>query len=667
MSEEDRTKLLTELFSTTAGAGSSLIRVCIGGSDFSMDEYTWCDKEGMANFAVHESEKTFLFPILDEIYKINPNVQIIGSPWSCPRWMKMDVQGNGNAFNSWTSGRLNPKYYADYADYFVKWVQEMQKRGYKVMGVTLQNEPLNHGNSMSLYMPWEDQRDFLKVVGPAFEKAGLKTQIMLFDHNYNYDDKADQRNYPDETDWFDYTYKTGITQNYQLGVSNVTRSYEVLNVDEYREYAKEFNINVPAGLKDETDWFDYTYKTGITQNYQLGVSGGGDKFRYYIGGGYSDEQGIIKVAYARRYNVRASFDVDMYKWLTVGANVAYSNYKNNGIISGTGANRAGVVLSVINTPTYAVVWDPENPKQYYDAFYGLGGYTTPAENMARSESNFDITDRAILTGYAQINFTKKLNFKSTVSMDRRWVHSWSYLDPVQTGYGRTQHGEATDTRSDDRRMIYDNILSYKDTFGGKHNLDVMAGTSATTSDWQQLSGSRSNFNPEYYDKIWGLGGGNKGGLRGQSTGWAQWAIMSYLGRVAYNFDSKYYLTVNFRADGSSKLAPGHKWGYFPSASAAWRLTGEDFLKDVSWLNDLKLRAGWGQQGNQSGLGDYAWVQTYGTTYYDWTNEEYAYAVPSIGGKSNFGNKYLTWETTTQTNVGIDASLFDESGKECCRA
>ena len=191
MSQEDRTKLLTELFSPTAGAGSSLIRVCIGGSDFSMDEYTWCDKEGMANFAVHESEKTFLFPILDEIYKINPAVQIIGSPWSCPRWMKMDVQGNGNPFNSWTSGRLNPKYYADYADYFVKWIQEMQKRGYKVLGVTLQNEPLNHGNSMSLYMPWEDQRDFLKVIGPAFEKAGLKTEIMLFDHNYNYDDKAE--------------------------------------------------------------------------------------------------------------------------------------------------------------------------------------------------------------------------------------------------------------------------------------------------------------------------------------------------------------------------------------------------------------------------------------------------------------------------------------------
>ena len=196
MSASDRTKVLTELFSPSQGAGSSLIRVCIGGSDFSMDEFTWCDKEGMKNFAVHESDEQYLFPILDEIYRINPDVQIIGSPWSCPRWMKMDVQGNGNAFNSWTSGRLNPKYYADYADYFVKWVQEMAKRGYKVMGVTLQNEPLNHGNSMSLYMPWEDQRDFLKVVGPAFEKAGLKTQIMLFDHNYNYDGQDSQRNYP---------------------------------------------------------------------------------------------------------------------------------------------------------------------------------------------------------------------------------------------------------------------------------------------------------------------------------------------------------------------------------------------------------------------------------------------------------------------------------------
>ncbi len=196
MTAADRSALLKELFSPTEGAGSSLIRVCIGGSDFSMDEYTWCDTKGIENFAIHPSEDQYLFPILDEIYRINPEVEIIGSPWSCPRWMKMGVD-NSAAYDRWTSGRLNPLYYADYATYFVKWIQAMQKRGYKVMGVTLQNEPLNHGNSMSLYMPWEDQMEFLKVVGPAFENAGLgSVKIMLFDHNYNYDNMDSQRRYP---------------------------------------------------------------------------------------------------------------------------------------------------------------------------------------------------------------------------------------------------------------------------------------------------------------------------------------------------------------------------------------------------------------------------------------------------------------------------------------
>ena len=187
MSKADRTRFLTELFDPIDGVGSSLIRVCIGGSDFSMSEYTWCDSEGISHFAIHESEFTYLFPILDEIYAINPNVKIIGSPWSVPIWMKMAVSGNG-AHNAWTSGRLNPKYYKDYATYFVKWIQAMEARGYKVMAVTLQNEPLNHGNSMSTYMPWTDQRDFLvQGIGPAFKAAGLSTKVLLFDHNYNYD------------------------------------------------------------------------------------------------------------------------------------------------------------------------------------------------------------------------------------------------------------------------------------------------------------------------------------------------------------------------------------------------------------------------------------------------------------------------------------------------
>ena len=154
MSQEDRTKFLTEMFSPTEGVGSSLIRVSIGASDFCLKtEYTWCDKPGLENFAVHPEDKDFLFPILKEIYAINPNVKIIASPWSCPKWMKCEMPG-GNSwdyskfnvavteekdFDSWTGGRLKPSCYQVYAEYFVKWVQTMEKEGFDIFALTMQN------------------------------------------------------------------------------------------------------------------------------------------------------------------------------------------------------------------------------------------------------------------------------------------------------------------------------------------------------------------------------------------------------------------------------------------------------------------------------------------------------------------------------------------------
>ena len=311
-----------------------------------------------------------------------------------------------------------------------------------------------------------------------------------------------------------------VSLNASVGLANVAKTYEVLNVAEYKDLMDELGmVNLPDGLKDETDWFEETYKTGINQNYQLSVSNATDKMRYYISGGYSDEQGILPVAFNKRFNVKASFDSDLYDWLNVGANVAYSHYKNNGIISGTGSNRAGVVLSVINTPTYAKPWSETNPNWYWTEFYGAN-LTTPSENLARTENNYTQTDRLLLTGYAQINFTKNFKFKSTVSMDRRWVHSYSFLDPIKTSYGRTQHGEASSERSDDMRMVYDNIFTYNNSWNAKHNFEAMAGTSATTSRWENLSGSRSYFSPDYNNAIFGINGGNKGGLRGQSQGFS---------------------------------------------------------------------------------------------------------------------------------------------------
>lgn len=201
MPTESRRALLEETFDTQKGYGYSYIRISLGASDFSVDEYTYCDTPDIENFAIHEYDKRDLIPILEEIKQINPNIKIMASPWSCPKWMKVNNLKELRPFDSWTSGQLNPKYYQEYAEYFVKYIQAMEAEGFSIDAVTIQNEPLNRGNSMSLYMTWQEQRDFIKsALGPAFEKAGIKTKILVYDHNYDYDsfkpENADQGQYP---------------------------------------------------------------------------------------------------------------------------------------------------------------------------------------------------------------------------------------------------------------------------------------------------------------------------------------------------------------------------------------------------------------------------------------------------------------------------------------
>ena len=196
MEPSARTALLKEVFDPKEGLGFSMVRVTVGSSDFGLDEYTWCDRKGMENFAAYEYDVRDLFPVLKEVLAINPEVKIIASPWTAPRWMKRGVY-NDKDYYSWTSGRLKPECYQDYAEYFVRWIRVMKSQGFDIYAVTLQNEPLNKGNSMSMYMTWQEQRDFIKTaVGPAFRKAGLDTKILLYDHNYNYDGIAGQQGYP---------------------------------------------------------------------------------------------------------------------------------------------------------------------------------------------------------------------------------------------------------------------------------------------------------------------------------------------------------------------------------------------------------------------------------------------------------------------------------------
>lgn len=449
--------------------------------------------------------------------------------------------------------------------------------------------------------------------------------------------------------------RTRISLNMQYGVTAVSNKITPLNTEQYRELQEEIGIvKLPEGLEDQTDWFAETYRPGSTQNYQLAMSSGNDKLRYYLSLGYLNDKGILPVAFYNRYNFRVNVDNKLNDWLTMNANISYSDYSNNGIISGQGANRGGVVLSVVNTPTYAPVYDPNNPDHFYNNFYGVGNITNPLENMARSENNKGKENRLIASGSLTVAPLKGLTYKTTFSLDRRNAVNTSFLDPDRTSWGRNQHGEGSDNRNTNTVTTWDNVLNYNTYLNDDHHLDLMAGSSWTQSDYNNSWINASHFRNGL---IQTLNVANKISWTGTGTGSSQWAILSFFGRASYNYQGKYLLTANIRTDGSSKLHPDKRWGVFPSVSAAWRLSAEPFMASTQdWLDDLKIRVGWGETGNQSGIGDYAYLMRYSTQRIEWFKEGQENALPTVK-QSNLPTPDLTWETTRQFNVGVDFTAF----------
>jgi TonB-dependent starch-binding outer membrane protein SusC len=445
--------------------------------------------------------------------------------------------------------------------------------------------------------------------------------------------------------------KNRINFNSSLGFTDVVKQMNSLNVAQYKDLMDELGAaTIPDGLTDKTNWFDETYRRGSTQNYQLSFTGASDKTTYYLSGGYIKEVGVIQVAYYQRYNIRANIETEIKDWLRIGTNIAYSDYAYNGIISGAGSNRAGVILSVINTPTYAPIWDPVNPGQYYNNFYGAQ-VTTPVENMSRTADNVNSNNRLIGTFDADATILKGLTFRSSISLDRLYNNTTEFLDPIKTAYGRSQYGSARDERSLNTVYVFDNILTLDKKFG-EHSLNVMAGSSWTKSYWTDINMGASHFLDA---GVKTLNAANKVEPWSYTTA-SSWAIMSFISRVAYNYQSKYLFTANFRADGSSKLAPGHKWGYFPSFSAAWRISAEPFMQGLTAIHDLKLRIGWGQAGNQSGIGDYQYRGLKRYERINWWDVGQSNRVPNQV-PDVLENIDLTWETTTTSNIGVDLSLW----------
>lgn len=442
------------------------------------------------------------------------------------------------------------------------------------------------------------------------------------------------------------------------GISKLGKKIDALNTEQYKELMKDLKkvSNVaPTIPEDEhryVDWTDLFFGTGVNQNYQLSLQNGTEKLQYFISGGYTDEQGIVDKAHFKRYNFRANIDSQQTKWLNLALNFSYANTNGQWVRESSSSLRSGSILSVINTPPFMQKWDSSNPDQYDEQAYGSRILNPLAANAADNVTSTDYVKGSL---GMTVDLWKGLKFKSTFGIDLYNEH-WDYfLDPISTSDGRSTKGRVEESYSRNFEWLFENLLTY-DCSINRHNLSVMTG--ATQQRAQYNGAWLAGFDlTESYPDIHSIAAANQLDKDACGSSASAWSLASFLGRIAYNYDSRYLLTVNFRADGSSKFAPGHRWGYFPSVSAGWRVSSERFMKPLeNVINDMKIRIGWGMNGNQSGIGNYPYLASMSASKVTPTSDN---LYPGLAITPNSAaNKELTWEKTLQWNAGIDLSMFD---------
>jgi TonB-linked SusC/RagA family outer membrane protein len=318
-----------------------------------------------------------------------------------------------------------------------------------------------------------------------------------------------------------------------------------------------------------------------------------------------------------------------------------SRSHNNDVTDNASVARGGVVLSALETP-------PIIPKFNADGTIGLNpltGWQNPLGSILGSYSK-NLSDRLLTNLGADVKLFKGLVFQSRFGIDYGDFKNTYFLDPFLTEYGMQTGGQQSQTKTNNLTWLSEQTLNYTAAWG-KNHFAALAGWTAQDSHTEKTIISGSFLKPEYRLLPW-----NESYLRDSikapgTTSIDDWALVSYLGRITYDFDGRYLFQANLRSDRSSKFAPGNRVATFPSFSGGWRISKEDFMKNINVINDLKFRAGWGQNGNQEGIGSYSYLPL--------SNID-----PITGAvtASTIAPQSLTWETSTQTDVGIDATLLN---------
>lgn len=457
--------------------------------------------------------------------------------------------------------------------------------------------------------------------------------------------------------------KSEIGLDVAYGIAHASGLPKMLSTSQFIELQNEAfkndgsttrNLDDPSKLPN-TNWLDAVFRQAVTQRYNLNFSGGNDKTRYYLSGNVVNQDGTIINSNFKRYGLRSNVSSDVKSWLRVGENLNLSFDKTQEIgASGDGARPGslpGVVRYALIRPNAIPVYDSKTglltdlpPAYLYNSALLYGDGKNPlaiADYRTRTENRY----RLLGNVFAEARFAKDFKLRTDLGTDVYFAEQQQYSGQIPGDRTILQDKDKSLDKYRNRytTINWTNVLNYNHNFNGHHDVGVTLGSEYITAKVDYLSASRNGYDnradltPSLQYLTYGSGLQFNDGIL------EEWALMSYFGRVTYAYDNKYLLNVNMRADASSRFSAANRWGYFPSFSAGWNIARENFMKDLTWLSDLKIRGGWGQLGNQD-IGLYPFATIYSTTN-------------NLLQVVSRGNPDVKWETTTQSNIGVDAGFL----------
>ena len=436
--------------------------------------------------------------------------------------------------------------------------------------------------------------------------------------------------------------------------SNVSKKMSLLDAAGYASLSNDMlsqaghNTNPewadPSSLTTSTNWVDELLQTGVMQNYNVSYSGGNDKSHYYFSAGFLNQTGVVKHVNYRRFTFQANNDVKLKSWLKLSSNILFSaDIKKNGAYSMWDAMRA--------LPTFPVKekdgeWSgPSGNSEWYGSVRNPVG-SNDVYRSATNGYNFlaNIAGDFILV-------PEWLQFRSLFGFDGKFWFDDSFSPKYN--WKPTPVEESSQYQSSDRNFTYlwDNYFTFDHTFG-KNQINVMAGMSAQWNHAYWMNGQMNGF---LFDTVHQLTNGEK--IYNLDGSQSEWALLSYMARANYTFDDRYLLTATIRRDGSSRFGKSNRWGTFPSMSAAWKISSEEFFPKDKAINDLKLRLGWGKTGSQASVGNYDHIQTLVTLLYPF-GTTLDNAQQSALYSQVLANSAIHWEEIEQFNAGVDLSFFN---------